>query len=79
MRASRLKQDLSLGIIGDDEYHLEMYGRIRPEEAPELSGTGFMESSTITVDEEKVTPNSDPLGRSLSPEGSEHARGDDMQ
>ena len=30
MKASRLKQDLSLGIITDETYHLEMYGRLPP-------------------------------------------------
>ena len=75
MRASRLKADLSLGIISDDEYHLEMYGRIRPDDAPELSGTGFMEQSEIGVDETDVTPNSDPMGRSLTPEGGGAAKG----
>jgi len=78
MRAARLKEDLSLGIISDDEYHLEMYGRIRPDSAPELSGTGFMNQSSIGVDENKVTPNSDPMGRSLSPEGSKSANGSDV-
>lgn len=79
MRASRLKEDLSLGIITDDEYHLEMYGRIRPDNAPELSGTGFMNQTAIGVDEEKVSPNDDPLGRSLAPDGSDSARGDDVK
>lgn len=78
MRAARLKEDLSLGIISDDEYHLEMYGRIRPDQTPELSGTGFMNQSKIGVDEEKVSPNSDPMGRSLAPEGSKSANGSDV-
>jgi len=43
LKGLRLKQDLSSGIISDDEYHLKMYGRIRPDSAPELSGTGFMD------------------------------------
>lgn len=76
MRAARLRQDLSDGIISDDEYHLEMYGRIRPDSAPELSGTGFMSKggSTIEVDAKSVTPNDDPMGRSLTPENSDAAR-----
>jgi hypothetical protein len=49
MRASRLKADLSLGIIDDDEYHLEMYGRIRPDSAPILSGTNFMPGTNVQV------------------------------
>lgn len=73
VRASRLKEDLSLGIITDDEYHLEMYGRIRPDSAPELSGTGFMDKSS-GPDVDDVSPNSDPLGRSLAPDGSKKAK-----
>lgn len=67
LRAARLRQDLSDGIITDDEYHLEMYGRLRPDSAPELSGTGFMNSSP--VDTSDVSTNDDPMGRSLTPEG----------
>lgn len=79
MRSARLLKDLSLGIISDDEYHLEMYGRIRPDTAPELSGTGFMESKPMEVDAEKVTPNADPLGRSLTPEGSDMAKSNSVK
>jgi hypothetical protein len=49
MRAARLKADLSLGIIDDDEYHLEMYGRIRPDSAPILTGTNFMPGTNVQV------------------------------
>jgi len=76
IRSTRLKQDLSLGIITDDEYHLEMYGRIRPDDAPELGGTGFADGGAVDVgNAEDVSPNSDPMGRSLAPEGSEAAKG----
>jgi hypothetical protein len=78
MRSARLREDLSLGIITDDEYHLEMYGRIRPDEAPELSGTGF-QNTGVSVNTQNVTPNSDPLGRSLVPEGSGAARGNNIK
>lgn len=75
LRSSRLRQDLSDGLITDDEYHLWMYGRLRPDSAPELSGTGFMNADdAATVDAQDVTPNSDPLGRSMAPEGSSAAR-----
>jgi hypothetical protein len=74
MKASRLRQDLSDGIISDDEYHLEMYGRIRPDTAPELSGTDFMSSGGVEMDEKDVSPNSDPLGRGLAPKGGKAAR-----
>lgn len=78
MRRSRLTQDLSLGLITDDEYHLEMYGRLAPVGVPQLSGTGFLNQEKVGVDETSVTANSDPLGRSLAPEGSEGARSNEV-
>lgn len=74
MKGARLKEDLSLGLIGDDEYHLAMHGRLRPDSAPELSGTNFMQSSQVGVDAESVSPNSDPLGRSITPKGTKSAK-----
>lgn len=65
LKANRLRQDLSDGLITDDEYHLWMYRRLRPDAAPELSGTGFMDSGGA-IDAGSVSPNSDPLGRSVS-------------
>lgn len=75
MRRSRLTQDLSLGLISDDEYHLEMHGRPAPASAPKLSGTGFLEQQKVTIDAANVTPNADPMGKSLAPGGSKDAKG----
>jgi hypothetical protein len=69
MRASRLKEDLSLGIISDDEYTMQMYGRPSLQGAPELSGTNFTDPQPVGIDTGAVSPNSDSLGRSLSGEG----------
>lgn len=70
MRASRLTQDLSRGIITDHEYCMEMYGRPPLPGAPELSGTNFADPvPAVGIDTEGVTPNDDPLGRSMSGEG----------
>lgn len=74
MRQSRLLQALSLGVISDDEFHMEMYGRHRPDYAPILSGTGFMAQQKIEVDPTRVSPNDDPLGRGLTPDGGDMAR-----
>lgn len=73
MKGARLKEDLSLGLISDDEYHLTMHGRLRPDDAPELSGTGFM-SKGLEVAADEVTPNSDPLGRSITSADSKSAK-----
>lgn len=69
MRSSRLKQDLSLGILTDMDYSMAMYQRPPLAGQPELSGTNFMPSTNVQVEAEMATPNDDPLGRSLSGEG----------
>jgi len=69
MKQTRGLKDLSLGLITDDEYHMMMYGRPRPDASPELSGTNF-ETAQASVDAEGISPNSDPLGRSVASEGS---------
>lgn len=82
MRQARLRKDLSDGIITDDEYHMWMYGRLRPDSAPELSGTKFLDASSQendVVDPTNITPNGDPLGRSLAPEGSNSAKSNTMK
>lgn len=69
IKQTRLHQDLSLGLITDEEFHMRMYNRIRPDEAPELSGTNFIPLDKGAGAAEGVSPNSDPLGRSVTPEG----------
>lgn len=73
LKASRLRQDLSDGLITDDEYHLWMHGRLRPDSSPELSGTKFMTPATTPGKAAEASPNSDPLGRSVTPEGGNKA------
>lgn len=67
LRAQRLRQDLSDGLISDIEYALWLYNRLPPEGAPELAGTGFM--TPVQQDPESPSPNSDPLGRGQTGEG----------
>jgi hypothetical protein len=74
IKQSRLQTDLSLGLITDEHYHWEMYGRLPPASAPVLSGTGFAEPQTAGVDTGSVSANSDPLGRSVAPAGSEASK-----
>lgn len=73
LRAARLRQDLSDGLITDDEYHIWAHGRLRPDSAPELSGTKFYDAAKTQVDAKKISPNGDPLGRSMTSEGSSAA------
>ena len=65
LKSNRLRTDLSDGLITDDDYHIAMYRRIRPDSVAELSGTGFI-GGAMEVEAEKVSPNSDPQGRSVS-------------
>lgn len=74
MKAARLKEDLSLGIITDEHYHLEMYNQLPPPGYKPLSGTGFMATGGVGVDAGNVSPNSDPLGRSITTPGSKSAK-----
>jgi len=74
MKASRLKQDLSLGLITDEHYYLDMYGRLPPEGAPVLSGTGFLDQFTVEVNAEDISPNDDPNGRGQVSEGGQNAK-----
>jgi hypothetical protein len=76
LKSSRLRTDLSDGIITDEEYHVEMYGRLPPSGYKPLSGTGFMAAAAAAgVDAKDVTPNDDPMGASQSGEGADAAKG----
>ena len=70
MRQARLLEQLSLGIIKDEDFYLEMWGKI-PSEISALSGTNFQATKINTSD---TTSNTDPLGRSLTPEGGDMAK-----
>lgn len=74
IKQTRLQKDLSLGLISDQEYHMMMYGELAHEGAPELSGTGFLEKQEETPAGSEPSPNADPLGRSVTPEGSKSAK-----
>lgn len=41
-KQTRLLELLSYGLITDNEFHLELFGRPKPDEIPDMSGTGFM-------------------------------------
>lgn len=64
LMAARLLYDLSEGIIDDDVYHLQMYGRIRPDSAPMLSGTKFYSASS--GGDVNSNGNNDSITRSVS-------------
>lgn len=67
MKQSRWEQALSRGYCTDDEFHLAVFRRPKPASAPELSGTNFLDAQAgVDIDAEGVSPNGDPLGRSMS-------------
>lgn len=70
MRQARLLEQLSLGIIDDTQYYLEMWGKV-PNNPSTLSGTNFQATRINTSD---TTSNTDPLGRSLTPDNSDMAK-----
>ncbi|HQT78096.1 MAG TPA: hypothetical protein PLD10_13660 [Rhodopila sp.] len=74
MRQTRLLEVLSLGLVTDEEFHIQMFGRMPPVDAPKLSGTNFLLTQQAGPAVDKLSPNNDPLGRSLAPEGSSNAR-----
>lgn len=71
MRQARLLELLSLGVISDAEFMIKMFGKLPLGQLPNLSGTNFQFTKINTSD---TTSNSDPLGRSLTPEGSDMAK-----
>ncbi len=71
MRQARLLADLSEGLITDDEYHLKMYSRIRPDTAPELSGTKFYNAPAASAEPGGDQPSA--IEKTTSPEGGKPA------
>lgn len=76
MRQSRLLNELSLGLITDEEYHFKMHRRLPAKGTEKISGTRFQDRGSVEVD--SISPNSDPLGRSLAPEGSDMAESNEV-
>lgn len=74
MKQTRYLQLLSLGVITDDEFNLEMFNRISPDGAPQLTGTNFL-TPAKPVDTSGVSPNQDPLGRSITPQAGKPSGG----
>jgi len=58
IRQTRYERFLSLGVIDDDTFHLEMFNKIRPDNIPLLSGTNFPIVGVPT----DTTKSGDPAG-----------------
>lgn len=76
-KQTRLMKDLSLGIISDETYVMEMYGETPRDGAPQLSGTNFLdkkeENSTSGEEGTEDTKRDNSLGRSLTPDDADSA------
>lgn len=67
-KQARLQKDLSLGIITDETYCMEMYGTVPPDTMPPLSGTNFLDKDpTEEVDTRIRKENS--VDRATIPDG----------
>ncbi|WP_419902116.1 hypothetical protein [Kiloniella sp.] len=78
MRQSRYLELLSSGLISDDDFHVKLFNRIRPDNVPELSGTNFYGKSNA-IDPSDASTNGDPMGRSLTPEGAKGGRSKEVK
>lgn len=65
-KQTRMLELLSYGVIDDNEFHLELFGRPKPDAAPELSGTGFMNPAPVVA---AGSPKSGTAGPTSSPSG----------
>ena len=68
VKQARLLTLLSYGIISDQMFYRLMFNKPKPEGTPDLSGTGFLNPMSGDVDgaDSDISPNADPLGRSVS-------------
>jgi len=70
LKQARLLMLLSLGLIDDIEFHIQMFKRPPSANAPKLSGTGFMQPMTTSGSPDadtaaNVSGNGDALGRAV--------------
>lgn len=67
VRAARLKSDLSLGLISDAEYSLQMYGRLPLPGSTPLSGTNFDGGNKPAMAETQAALAPDPTANPANP------------
>lgn len=70
MRQTRILQQLSLGFISDDEAAVLLKTGPRPEGAPKLSGTRFLDDKAIDTDSLPTSPGDTPVGKVMQPDKS---------
>ena len=65
MKQARILEQLSIGLITDDEAFIHLGIEYAPPGYTPLSGTGFYQGSSSKEQAEKASPNSDPQGKAL--------------
>lgn len=69
MRQTRILQQLSLGFISDEEAAMRLKTGPRPSGAPKLSGTFFLDGSSVGQEDNlPVNPGDTPVGKTLQPD-----------
>lgn len=65
-KQARLLTLLSYGLITDQKFHRDMFGTPKPDGVEEFSGTNFLNPVSDDGADSDISPNADPLGRSVS-------------
>lgn len=75
MRQSRILEQLSLGLISDDEAFIQLGLEYSPAGYKPLSGTMFYKADASAEQASKASPNSDPQGKALQSDQPKKAGG----
>lgn len=75
MRQSRILEQLSIGLISDDEAFVELGLEYAPQGYVPLSGTHFYKASSSAEKAEEASPNADPQGKALQSDQPKKAGG----
>lgn len=77
-KQTRLLKDLSLGVITDETYCMEMYGSIPPETMQPLSGTGFLNADAEEGVDSRIRKE-DSIDRQNIPDGANGGNSNEMK
>lgn len=78
MKQSRVLEQLSLGMITDEEASIELFGRLPPAGAPKLSGTMFHKASAVNPNPHSNTAQ-DANGQANNPDTPTQSKGPAQQ
>lgn len=78
MFQTRLLTLLSMGVISDDDFHMELFNRPKPADAPELSGTLFAVPAATGSQANQTDASSDGQSQGNSLDRQSQAKGSGM-